>query len=378
MLVETTDIRRSVADKLLAKKDLLASKACLIGFDGMVDEIIHLVSKRTDKNNFKRIETIEALGQRILSAAGKSSNLEMHPNVVKIGGNGPLMSMATAGMGCQVTCLGVMGYPDVWPVFAPLQNACAKVISIGDAGHTDALEFADGKIMLGKVKPLSTMNWDRIKEVIGEKQFASMLTSSDMVACTSWTMLIEMEGILENIIRLVKTPSKPFFFFDLADPEKREVSEVKILIDQIKRLNQKAKCVLGLNLREAEQIAAVLGITEPIEDGLQGLDAATSLIAKAMGIYGVVIHSVAFAGATIQGKTQSVEGPYCASPSITTGAGDHFNGGFCSGLLAGLSIEESLLVGVATSGWYVRNGGPNPAIADVSSLLVEWAEGTLA
>jgi len=370
-------IKVDLAKKLLEAKNVLAQKACLIGFDGMVDEIIHIVSKRTSKTSFSRVETIEALGNRVLSAAGKSSNLEMHPLVVKIGGNGPLMSMATAGMGCQVTCLGVMGYPNIWPVFEPLQKACAKVISIGDPGHTDALEFTDGKIMLGKVSPLSQVNWARITEIIGEKSFSDMINQSDLVGCTSWTMLIEMEGILEKIISLLTPQAKPLFFFDLADPEKREVAEIKTLIEQIKRLNTKARCILGLNLREAEQIAEVLGLSQKVEDGIEGLKLAAAQIAGAMGIHGVVIHSVAFAGATVKGETQAVEGPFCAKPSITTGAGDHFNGGFCSGQLAGLSVEQSLLVGVATSGWYVRNGGPNPKISDVAGLLETWAKDQL-
>ena len=39
---------------------------------------------------------------------------------------------------------------------------------------------------------------------------------------------------------------------------------------------------------------------------------------------------------------------------ISTGAGDHFNAGFCLGRILGFDLEESLCTGVASSGYYVR------------------------
>lgn len=65
----------------------------LSGFDGFVDEIIHVVDKRIDKDNYIRVKTIEDYGHKILNAAGVSSNIE---NVVvqrKMGGNGPILPM---------------------------------------------------------------------------------------------------------------------------------------------------------------------------------------------------------------------------------------------------------------------------------------------
>ena len=63
----------------------------LLGFDGFIDEIIHVVDKRIDSENFKRIETIEDLAKRIQKASGLSTNIELVPVAKKIGGNGPIM-----------------------------------------------------------------------------------------------------------------------------------------------------------------------------------------------------------------------------------------------------------------------------------------------
>jgi len=58
---------------------------------------------------------------------------------------------------------------------------------------------------------------------------------------------------------------------------------------------------------------------------------------------------------------------------ITTGAGDHFNAGFCVGRLLDLSHQESLATGVATSGFYVRSG-KSPTVLDLAEILENWPE----
>lgn len=364
--------------KLGQQTEFLNSKQCVIGFDACIDEIIHLVRKRVGLDQFERIETIEEFGNRVLSAAGKSSNIEMYRKVLKIGGNGPLMSLAVRGIGPKVTCIGPLGVPQVLPVFKPLENIGARLISTGNPGHTDALEFLDGKIMLGKPEGLNEFNWKAIEKYLGEAKFAELMNQCDLLACTSWTMLIHMPEVLDKILNILNNPKKPIIFFDLADPEKRQKSEIAHLLKQITALNHKGQCLLGLNLREAEQISEVLGIPTQVEDSLEGLKLTAKTLSDALTISGVAIHSIKHAGASFHGNTAAVPGPYCANPSMSTGAGDHFNGGLCSGLLAGLSLEEALYTGVATSGWYVRHTGESPKLSDVMELLEKWEAGELA
>jgi hypothetical protein len=66
-----------------------------------------------------------------------------------------------------------------------------------------------------------------------------------------------------------------------------------------------------------------------------------------------------------------VEGPFTPKPKITTGAGDHFNSGFCLGKLLGFPTDLCLLTGVATSGFYVRTA-QSPAISDLAEMLRRW------
>lgn len=363
----------AAADALASRKSAMRSKKCLIGFDGFVDEIIHAVGTRKNKSEYQRITTINEFAARVASAAGKSANIELVPQLEKIGGNGPLMSMAASGMGCQVTCIGLLGYPDIHPVFRPLQGIC-KVVSVGQPGHTDALEFLDGKLMMGKLNTIKDMCWSRLVEAVGEKALKDLLFLSDLVAVTNWTMLTEMEEVLENIIRITPEGSKAKFFFDLTDPEKRPRKDLEKVLDQIRVLGRKTGTILGLNQREAEQVSDVLGIAEIPKESPEGVESASIRIRQALGIHGVVIHAIKYAGASVGGEHAGIVGPFCPAPKLSTGAGDHFNGGFCAGLLAELPILQALYAGVATSGWYVRNAR-SPGIDDVVGLLKAWGAG---
>ena len=85
----------------------------------------------------------------------------------------------------------------------------------------------------------------------------------------------------------------------------------------------------------------------------------------------IVIHPVSYALAISADTVDVVKGPYISKPKITTGAGDHFNAGFCLGKLLGFDNAMSLLTGVATSGYYVRTA-TSPSIAQLAELLRKW------
>jgi sugar/nucleoside kinase (ribokinase family) len=63
-----------------------------------------------------------------------------------------------------------------------------------------------------------------------------------------------------------------------------------------------------------------------------------------------------------------VDGPFVAKPLISTGAGDHFNAGFCLGAMLGCEPAMCLQIGVATSGYYVRTAR-SPSIENLIEFL---------
>ena len=59
-----------------------------------------------------------------------------------------------------------------------------------------------------------------------------------------------------------------------------------------------------------------------------------------MTVNTLVIHPVSYALAASNGAVSLVQGPFTPKPVITTGAGDHFNSGFCLGKLLGLDNAQ--------------------------------------
>lgn len=374
----TPELRARCAQKIEQAAARIPSLSVFAGLDGFVDDIIHVVDKRENAEQFIRLQTLSALGQRISAAAGKSTNIELVPQKTKLGGNGPIYANALATFGTQVTYLGALGYPTLHPVFQTFA-ARADVHSIAEPGYTDALEFDDGKLMLGKSAHLRDVNWQNITERYGRKTFVDKFSSTSLVAFVNWTMLPAMSRIWESIQAEV-CPSlqgpRRLLFFDLADPERRQPADIREALDLIARFQTHFDVILGLNEKESHEIAKVLGL--PLPDGSpQALADLTRRIQAQVPIKTLVVHPVSYALATGDGESAMVQGPYVAKPLITTGAGDHFNAGFCLGQMLGLTREESLLAGVSTSGYYVRTA-QSPTPAQLAGMMRDWPKSETA
>jgi len=356
--------------KILAEMDQVNIRA-VIGFDGFIDEIVHVVKTRNSIEEYIRIKTIKEYGERIIKAAGLSTNIELYPVQVKLGGNGPIMSRALIEYGVDVTYIGALGLEKINPVFQKMADRCT-VISIADPAHTDALEFEDGKLMMGKMESLKDINWGNIKQKIGIKRLVSLFQEINLLGLANWTMIPYMneiwKGIIEEILPLLEVHSlqNRIAFFDLADPEKRTREDIKQALNIIKGFSPFFKVILGLNQKEAKEIAGVLDL-DIIDLNLREL---TEKLGEKLNIYCLVIHPVNEAVAYSEGNYYHTEGPFTANPKITTGAGDNFNAGFSLGQSLGLTIQDSLLLGVATSGYYVRKA-ESPTLNDTIKFLDE-------
>src|SRR5262249_11307084 len=156
--------------------------------------IVHAVDKRQGAESFQRLPTISALSERISGAAGKSTNIELVNQRTKLGGNGPIMANALARLGIKVTYLVALGYPTLHPVLNELAQL-ADVHSVAVAGHTDALEFEDGKIMLTKSVQINDITWPTIQARFGRDRFIDLYSSSELVAFVNWTMIPYMSDL---------------------------------------------------------------------------------------------------------------------------------------------------------------------------------------
>ena len=257
-------------------------------------------------------------------------------------------------------------------MFADLA-AKARTFSICDAAHTTAVECTDGKIMLGQMKCLDDITYARICAVMGERTFQAELAAADLVSLINWTMVPNMTAILVELVERVlpKLPAHDcIFFFDLCDPEKRSVEDLRAALAAMAKFARFGRVTLGLNLKEAQQVYVALGFESVGEDEASLRKMAADIRAK-LALTTVVVHPRECAACATADGTWCVPGPYTTKPLITTGAGDHFNAGFSTGQLLGLSPEACLAIGVCTSGHYVRTA-QSPSLADLETFLTNW------
>lgn len=360
-------------EEFRTRKASASEKFAVVGFDGFVDRIVHPVATRHGPGAaFVPMATIEEFGRRILAASGKSTNIELYPRLEKLGGNGPIMASALLAAGMRLKYIGALGRPAIEPVFQEMARR-AEVVSLCDPAFTTALEFSDGKVMLGETGNLDEITYARIVSVMGEGALFDSLSRADLVAMVNWTMIPNLTAVFEELAGRIfpsLPPRERLFFFDLADPEKRSEGDLSLVLHTIARFQSFGRVTLGLNLKEAQRVFAVLGGGQEAEDE-RGLRSLARQVRQKLGVTTVVIHPTKSAVCATKEDTWWVPGPFAEKPMITTGAGDHFNAGFATGQLLGFTPESSLTLGVCTSGYYVRTGR-SPSLGDLETFLTQW------
>lgn len=350
------------------------SNSALVGLDGFVDTIVTPVAQREAQGDaFTPIRSIPEFAQRIAGAAGKSTNIEFYPLMDKLGGNGPIMANALLEAGTRVTYVGALGRPALHAVFHEFASR-AEVVSLCDPATTIAVEFQDGKLMLGQLRSLDTITLESIDEVMGAEKFRATLAEVDLVSLVNWTMIPNMTAILRSLVDEVLPALPPredrVFFFDLADPEKRSAGDLVEVLEIMARFGAFGSVTLGLNLKEAQRVYGELGFA-PLGESEEELRKIAADIRERLGMATVVVHPRESAACATADGTFWVPGPYTDKPLITTGAGDHFNAGFTQGQMLGLDPEACLGIGVCTSGHYVRTA-KSPTLDDLEKFLETW------
>jgi len=365
------DTKSAAIEELSRKGGEAASRSVLVGLDGFVDIIINPVDRRFGPgDDYEPIRDMTTFANRILAAAGKSTNIEMGKKMEKLGGNGPILANAIQEAGLPTRYIGALGDPVIHPVFQDFARR-TDAVSLAEPGVTNALEFRDGKIMLGVMDSLEKVTFESVLEKMGEGAFIDLLSRTDLFAIVNWTMLPYLTQFLQALIDRVYPNLGPrdhrSFFFDLADPEKRSDGDLSVLLNLLHRFCPFGSTTLGLNLKEAQHVSRVIGTTvgDSSGDDIKGMARA---IREKLKLDCVVVHPTDSAACATKDETFYTPGFYTPEPKITTGAGDHFNAGFSISRLLGLSPQSSLIVGCAFSGHYVRTMN-SPSLGAVGTFL---------
>jgi hypothetical protein len=360
----TDPIRERAAEMLEAHRD--AAPRVIVGFDGFIDTITKAVDRRRpgEVGGYDPIPTITAFGRRVSDAAGRSANIELRSREVRYGGNGPLMAGAMARLGLEVTLIGALGRADdpsaLDPVYEPVAALCARVVSIAPSARTDALEFDDGKIMFNWPEHIDRLDWATLTGALPPDELASMAGGAAVLATVNWTNVVGLPSIWrgwrDEVLPRVSGEA-PSMFVDLTDPAKRGDDELAAALDDLASFAPHAPLTLGLNIAEAERLLSLRGAGSPsIERTPAGLERAARLLHDTLGVDTVVVHTREGAAACRADESASIATRVHEHPVISTGAGDHFNGGFTTARVLGLPLAESLACACDTASKYVGSG----------------------
>ena len=335
-------------------------KKVFVGFDGFVDKIKKPVKERRNSKTIY-FPTIRDFADRIARASGKSGQIQMDTQLIKLGGNAPILSNTLGKLAVKSFCVGSMGYPKKHSIFEGM-NGNSELISLIDPGLSDAVEFSDGKIIFSELEVFDKYNWAYVKGTTGIDSLLKMASETSLFAFVDWANLPHAtdiwDGFLHDVIKLAGR--KDFYFlFDLCDPSKKTVQQIDEVLDVIGSFSSYGKVTLGLNENETLKIWAALNgfdYTNHADPTIPPVIHAGEFLYKSMDIDSLLIHPVDRCIVYRQREVIELMGRFVKTPKVLTGGGDNLNAGFCLGMLAGLALPACMLLGMAASGSYIENG----------------------
>lgn len=363
------------------KKNPLPKKA-FVGFDGFVDNIRKAVqSKHGDTVEY--YPTLTAFADRMRAASGKSGQVEMITTKTKLGGNAPILSNALGKLEIKNTCTGAMGFPRKNKAFATMHTNCER-ISLLNPGASDAIEFADGKMIFSDLKVFDSYDWKYIRQSKDFIKIKRRINESALVAFADWANLPHAysiwDGVLHDLIK--KSGRHDFkFLFDLCDVTKRTTEDIDEILDLISNFSVYGQVTLCLNENETLAIWASLNgvsfLSPDFKDRVPGVAEAGDFIYKMMKIDYLLVHPIDRTLLFHQRQIIESHGILVTEPKVMTGGGDNLNAGYALGWMAGLDIRSCLVLGMAAAGAYIKNG-LSPTLQDLIDYLEWWKENTPA
>jgi hypothetical protein len=366
-----------LAVKLEERRMLAASLPVVAGFDAFVDEVVQVVGTRHSPESYTALPSIAEFGAWASAAAGRSGSREF-------------VSLDRTAGGCSVNSIDgitTLGFPvDAFVgvgaqadlVFNALRTQCRSLDPVGmEPGRAMVYEFQDGKLMFCSFSHFSEFTPDHLASVLADGGYLKACKSAAGIVLTSWSVYPHMTDCWKFLQREVysKLDHRPRFFLDLADPASRSGGDLIGMIDALAGFEQVGPTCLSLNGNEANRVAKALGLREAREEPAD-VERLAGEIRQRAGISDLGIHLIRFAtSATAEGAV-TVQGPYCATPRRSVGAGDRFNAGCLAGGLLGFSPTERLLLGVAVSGFFVREARSGN-FDEIADFLIQWSEGML-
>jgi sugar/nucleoside kinase (ribokinase family) len=326
--------------------------------DGFVDEVWKILEKRLDRTTFSLYSKVQDFAKAVYESGSGGYSNEIIRKRRGYGGFTGNTGKAIGRLGAVPTIVGMFGKDTIDPAFHGHQEI-AKLITVGNPAICQIFEFTDGKIMLPFVEETMDFNWDTLLTAQPWETLKTAFTDCDIAAMGYWAYIPAFDELVSNICEsfLIDGRCKRLFF-DFADIRKRDRQALDQTLELLARLNSKLPMSLSLNEHEAVLLFSYVGRNfdwknpEKSENDI-------CYVRKRIGLDELIVHTPYFAVASTEteGVATALQ-QYCDNPVITAGAGDHFNGGYiaASARQGQLSLYDRLMVGNATTSFYIRNG----------------------
>lgn len=333
------------------------NQTAFIGFDGYIDHILNPVSSVSKTHTSHFFQTIHDFGSYIQSKSGKSCSIQLFPRSTQLGGNAPLFARTLKSLGISIYLTGMMGYPDIEPVFLETFSK-EELCSFAPPMETNALEFNDGKIMFCKTAPSYTSPIQLIQNAALRSGLSlPMLLHSDLLAFLNWGELYFMHTLWTELFQTYfKKPEvlpshSKYIFFDPADISSRNENELSEMLELIKNYGFYRYAVLSINENEALQLGDKLF-------HLHSADAIIHELYKNYSIPEIVIHANKRTLSLVNQTEYELPTSFVEKPVISTGGGDNFNAGYAYAKLRGYDPIKCIKSAHLSSSFYISSGTP--------------------
>ena len=327
----------------------------VLGIDGFIDQVWQVVETRTADNNYLLIDKMQQFGELIVNRKEGGMANELIKKRRSYGGFTANTGNAIGSLELSTFLVGMYGKESIDKIFYDLQKKCT-LISVGDPVVSTILEFTDGKIMMPHLDELLNFTWDDFVKALGQDTLEKIFTDADIVSLGYWSNMPTFDHFItrleENCFHH-KLPKR--LFFDFANIKKRSKEAIVETFRVLERTNDRIPVSLSLNEHEAVILFSYYG--KEFTDNWEEVAQVSDSIRSRIGLDELMIHTPQYA--TISSKSEGIailEQDYCASPVITTGAGDTFNGGYIAACLGNLKAQERLAIANAATRFYISNG----------------------
>lgn len=347
----------------------LVSESVVFGFDGFVDRVRRMVAERQDEEHYEALTTLAELGDRISTSAAADSSLSVEwlNTATRTGGHTSHLSRAYGHLGYEPVMIGTYGEPIEEPFVDEFGDY--EMITFGDPGYTDAVEFDDGKLMLMEINKTRDLDWREITDAVDPETLAARIDGAALFGMGYFADMPNfpgiVDGLLEEVWPLLAEPPETVIV-DPGDVRKLSEAELREGMDLITSLDDVATLTITANKFETTVLAETLAGGE-----YDSLADATSAAYDALDVSRFVGHG-AHESVVVAGNDSSrVAVPRVEEPEITTSAGDHFNVGLSLGLVNDVSDRAAVALGNAVASYFVRSGD-QPSYDELRAYLDEY------